>query len=50
MDRKIRNRRIEKMLDFVELTDRASSLVSTLSGGMKRRLKVKYRIHPSVQI
>lgn len=40
MDRGTRNRRIKKLLDFVELTDRASSLVSTFSGGMKRRLMI----------
>ncbi|MFH1625150.1 MAG: ATP-binding cassette domain-containing protein [Pseudomonadota bacterium] len=38
MERWERQRRIKQMLDFVELTDRASSLVSTFSGGMKKRL------------
>ena len=34
------DQRIEEMLEFVELTDRASSLVSTFSGGMKKRLMI----------
>jgi len=40
MVRKERDDQIEKMLDFVELTDRASSLVKTFSGGMKRKLMI----------
>jgi lipooligosaccharide transport system ATP-binding protein len=32
--------RIEELLDFVELSDRARSKISTLSGGMKRRLVI----------
>ena len=33
-------RRAETLLELVELTDRADSLVETFSGGMKRRLEV----------
>ena len=33
-------RRSEELLDFVQLTDRASSQVEPLSGGMKRRLSI----------
>lgn len=40
MERGVRKRRIEKMLHFVELSDRASSLVNTFSGGMKKRLMI----------
>jgi lipooligosaccharide transport system ATP-binding protein len=32
--------RIAKLLEFVELTDRADSAIGTLSGGMKRRLTI----------
>lgn len=32
--------RLRKLLDFVELTDRAGSAIGTLSGGMKRRLTI----------
>lgn len=35
-----RRRRIEELLSFVELTDRAGELVSRFSGGMKRRLMI----------
>ncbi|SMB91230.1 ABC-2 type transport system ATP-binding protein [Thermanaeromonas toyohensis ToBE] len=35
-----RNRRIEELLDFVELKARADDLVGTFSGGMKRRLMI----------
>jgi ABC-2 type transport system ATP-binding protein len=34
------NKRIEEVLDFVELTDRASDRVENYSGGMKRRLNL----------
>lgn len=37
---KIRKKRIEEVLTFVELTDRADSIVKTYSGGMKRRLEI----------
>jgi len=35
-----RRRRIREVLDLVELTDKAGSLVETYSGGMKRRLEI----------
>ncbi|MEB3826303.1 ABC transporter ATP-binding protein [Phormidium sp. CCY1219] len=35
-----RQRRIERWLEYVELSDRKESLVKTLSGGMKRRLQI----------
>src|SRR5437870_11071983 len=35
-----RDRRIDEMLALLQLTDRASSLVRTYSGGMKRRLEI----------
>jgi ABC-2 type transport system ATP-binding protein len=35
-----RKRRINRWLDYVELTERRDSLVKTLSGGMKRRLQI----------
>jgi len=34
------NRRIEQLLNFVELTDKASTRIESLSGGMKRRLSI----------
>jgi ABC-2 type transport system ATP-binding protein len=40
MMRRDRDNRIEEMLDFVGLADRATSLVKTFSGGMKRRLMI----------
>ncbi len=36
----IRSRRIDEVLDLVELSDRRKSKVSTFSGGMKRRLEI----------
>ena len=36
----MRRERIDKMLDLLQLTDRAGSLVRTYSGGMKRRLEI----------
>ena len=47
---KLRKQRIEELLAFVGLTDRASSLVQTFSGGMKRRLEIARGLlhHPSV--
>jgi len=38
MDRALARRRIEEMLEFVGLIERADCLVRTFSGGMKRRL------------
>jgi len=40
MERAGRDSKIEKMFSFVELIDRASSLVKTFSGGMKRKLMI----------
>jgi ABC-2 type transport system ATP-binding protein len=36
----VRRERIDKMLDLLQLTDRAASQVRTYSGGMKRRLEI----------
>jgi len=36
----VRHQRITELLELVELTERASSLVKTFSGGMKRRLEI----------
>jgi ABC-2 type transport system ATP-binding protein len=38
--RSIRNDRIEEVLEMVSLSDRADDLISTYSGGMKRRLEI----------
>jgi len=35
-----RRQLIQQWLDYVELSDRAQSMVKTLSGGMKRRLQI----------
>lgn len=45
-----RKRRIEEMLQLVQLTDRADDLVKTYSGGMKRRLEIARGLlhHPKV--
>jgi ABC-2 type transport system ATP-binding protein len=45
-----RRRRIDQVLETVELTNRAGSLVRTYSGGMKRRLEIARGIlhHPQV--
>ncbi len=40
MPRAKRKKRIEELLEFVELEDRAHSLVEEFSGGMKRRLLI----------
>ncbi|QDR82865.1 ABC transporter ATP-binding protein [Sporomusa termitida] len=36
----VRERRINELLDYVELTERGSDMVNTFSGGMKRRLMI----------
>jgi len=36
----VRKKRIQEALEFMELTDRANSLVKTYSGGMMRRLEI----------
>jgi ABC-2 type transport system ATP-binding protein len=38
--RDVRRRRIDEVLDLVELTDKANVLVEKYSGGMKRRLEI----------
>lgn len=38
--KKIRQRRIEELLDMVELINRKDDLVATYSGGMRRRLEI----------
>ncbi|OGJ44846.1 multidrug ABC transporter ATP-binding protein [Candidatus Peregrinibacteria bacterium RIFOXYA12_FULL_33_12] len=38
--RDIRKKKIEELLQFVELSDRKNSLVKEFSGGMKRRLEI----------
>ena len=40
MNRKVINERIDEVLDIVELKDKKNSIVSTFSGGMKRRLEI----------
>lgn len=40
LDSKLRRKRVEEVLDLVELTDRADSIVKTYSGGMMRRLEI----------
>jgi len=40
MSREERQRRIEEVLEMVELLDRADSIVKTFSGGMRRRLEI----------
>jgi ABC-2 type transport system ATP-binding protein len=42
--------RIRQLLDAVGLSDRADALVSTLSGGMKRRLELARVLLPSPQL
>ncbi len=45
-----RNKRIEELLNFVELWDRRNDLVKTFSGGMKRRLEIARGLlhHPKI--
>ncbi len=47
---KTREKRIQELLEIVELTDRKNSLVKTFSGGMKRRLEIARGLlhHPKV--
>jgi len=40
MPREKRERKVEEVLEMVDLTDRADSLVKTFSGGMRRRLEI----------
>ncbi len=48
--RNIRGKRIQELLEFVELWDRKNSLVKTFSGGMKRRLEIARGLlhHPKI--
>ena len=50
LDRTVREDRIKEVLELVQLTDRADSLVKTYSGGMKRRLEIARGLmhHPEV--
>lgn len=50
VDKKIRNKRIEELLKFVELWDRKNDFVKTFSGGMKRRLEIARSLthHPKI--
>ena len=50
LDRNLRKKLIEEMLETVQLADRADSLVKTYSGGMKRRLEIARGLlhHPKV--
>ena len=45
-----RQKRIQELLEFVELWDRKNSLVKTFSGGMKRRLEIARGLlhHPKI--
>jgi lipooligosaccharide transport system ATP-binding protein len=40
LSRDVVNERVDELLDFVQLTDKATSKVEDLSGGMKRRLTI----------
>lgn len=46
----LRRRRMEELLQFVELRDRKDNLVKTFSGGMKRRLEIARGLlhHPKI--
>lgn len=48
--RAIRKKRIQELLEFVELWERKDSLVKTFSGGMKRRLEIARGLlhHPKI--
>jgi len=50
VSKKIRRKRIEQLLNFVELWDRKNSLVKEFSGGMKRRLEIARGLlhHPKI--
>ncbi|MFH2019511.1 MAG: ATP-binding cassette domain-containing protein [bacterium] len=50
IDKSKRSKRIQTMMEFVELWDRRKSLVKTFSGGMKRRLEIARGLlhHPKI--
>ncbi|UZE92720.1 MAG: ATP-binding cassette domain-containing protein [Methanosarcinales archaeon] len=50
MDRELREKRMDEVLDLVELKDKANILVENYSGGMKRRLEIARGLmhHPEV--
>ncbi len=50
LDKGIRQKRIQEVLELVQLTDRANNFVKTYSGGMKRRLEIARGLlhHPEV--
>ncbi len=50
MDRKTIRRKIEELLDYMELSDRRQSLIKTLSGGLKRRLLISRALLHSPRI
>jgi len=50
LERSMRQKRIEEVLELVQLTDRADNFVKIYSGGMKRRLEIARGLlhHPEV--